>query len=40
VTFTITAFSRPASPLAKISGPISRAIQRRITSRYRQAIPS
>ena len=40
VTFTITAFSRPASPLAKTTRLISRAIQRRITSRYLQAIPS
>jgi uncharacterized protein (UPF0548 family) len=39
VTFTITAFSRPASPLAKAAGPIGWAIQRRITSRYLQAIP-
>lgn len=39
VTFTITAFSRPASLLAKAAGPVGRAIQRRITSRYLRAIP-
>lgn len=32
VTFTITAFSRPASPLGKAAGPAGRAVQRRITS--------
>jgi uncharacterized protein (UPF0548 family) len=39
VTFTITAFSSPASSLAKAAGPFGRAIQRRITSRYLRAIP-
>jgi uncharacterized protein (UPF0548 family) len=39
VTFTITAFSRPAAPLAKAAGSFGRAIQRRITSRYQRAIP-
>ena len=38
VTFTITAFSRPASALAKAAGPVGRGIQRRITSRYLRAI--
>jgi uncharacterized protein (UPF0548 family) len=34
VTFTVTAFSRPATWLAKAAAPIGRAIQRRITDRY------
>jgi uncharacterized protein (UPF0548 family) len=38
VTFTITAFSMPATLLAKAAGPFGRAIQRRITSRYLRAI--
>jgi uncharacterized protein (UPF0548 family) len=40
VTFTITAFSRPASPLAKAAGPPGRAIQRNITNRYLRAVIS
>jgi len=31
--FTITAFSRPADPLARLAGPISRAVQLAITRR-------
>jgi uncharacterized protein (UPF0548 family) len=38
VTFTITAFSRPASALARAAGPVGRGIQRRITGRYLSAI--
>jgi len=38
VTFTITAFSAPATLLAKAAGPAGRAIQRRITSRYLRAL--
>lgn len=38
VTFTVTAFSRPASPLAKAAGPVGRAIQHRITGRYLRAV--
>jgi len=38
VTFSITAFSSPATPLAKAAGPLGRAIQRHITSRYQRAI--
>jgi len=34
VTFTITAFFRPATAAAWIAGPLGRLIQRRITSRY------
>ena len=38
VTFTITAFSRPRSLLAKVGGPMSRAIQSRITNRYLRSV--
>jgi uncharacterized protein (UPF0548 family) len=38
VTFTITAFSAPATLLAKAAGRAGRAIQRRITSRYLHAL--
>jgi uncharacterized protein (UPF0548 family) len=38
VSFTITAFSRPASRLAKVSGPAGRAIQRQTTTRYLRAL--
>jgi uncharacterized protein (UPF0548 family) len=38
VVFTITAFSRPASTLAKLSGPASRAVQRAMTARYLRAL--
>jgi uncharacterized protein (UPF0548 family) len=38
VTFTITAFSRPATLLARFGGPISRAIQSRVTNRYLRAV--
>ena len=37
VTFTVTAFSRPASPLARAAGPLGRALQRHITDRYLRA---
>lgn len=37
VTFAITAFSRPASALARAAGPLGRAIQRHITNRYLRA---
>ena len=40
VTFTITAFSRPATPLARMAGPFGRAIQDHITARYLQALAS
>lgn len=36
--FTITAFSRPASTLAKLGGPISRATQTFMTQRYLHAL--
>lgn len=38
VTFTITVFSRPSSLLTRIGGPISRAIQSRVTNRYLRAV--
>lgn len=38
VTFTISAFSQPATLLARLGGPISRGIQSRITNRYLQAV--
>ena len=34
VGFTITAFSRSATRLAKITGPLGRTVQWRITNRY------
>ena len=38
VTFTITAFSRPAGLLARAAGPAGRAIQHHITMRYLRAL--
>lgn len=38
VRFTISAFSRPASPLAKLSGPAGRAVQWFMTKRYLRAL--
>jgi uncharacterized protein (UPF0548 family) len=38
VTFTITAFSRPSTLLARTGGPISRAIQSWVTNRYLRAV--
>lgn len=40
VTFTITAFSRPATLLARMAGPIGRAIQDHITARYLRSLAS
>jgi uncharacterized protein (UPF0548 family) len=34
VTFTITAFSRPATWYARLGGPVTRALQRYIAGRY------
>jgi uncharacterized protein (UPF0548 family) len=34
VWFEIVAFSRPAAPLARLGGPVARAIQTRTTRRY------
>lgn len=36
-TFTITAFSRPASGLVKLAGPLGRRVQDVVTSRYLRA---
>lgn len=38
ILLTITAYSRPASPLARLGGPISRAAQRLMTRRYLTAL--
>lgn len=38
VSFTITAFSRPASRLATLAGPAGRAIQHQTTTRYLRAL--
>jgi uncharacterized protein (UPF0548 family) len=40
VTFTITGFSRPATPLARMTAPLGRAIQDRITTRYLRTLAS
>lgn len=32
--FTVSAFSRPASPLARLGGPVTGLVQRRMTARY------
>jgi uncharacterized protein (UPF0548 family) len=36
--FTITAFSKPVDPLARLAGPIGRAVQRSVTRRYVKAL--
>lgn len=38
ITLTITAFSRPASRLARLGGPLSRRAQQGMTSRYLRAL--
>jgi uncharacterized protein (UPF0548 family) len=38
VTFTITAFSRPASFLARAGGPVGQAVQRWITNHYLRSV--
>jgi uncharacterized protein (UPF0548 family) len=40
VTLTVTAFSRPATLLARAAGPVGRIIQCYITGRYLQALAS
>jgi uncharacterized protein (UPF0548 family) len=40
VSFIITAFSRPATPLARAVGPAGRVIQRHLTARYLRALAS
>lgn len=38
VTFTITAFSLPATTLARVGGPVSRGVQQWVTNRYLRAV--
>jgi uncharacterized protein (UPF0548 family) len=38
VSFRITAFSRPATRLAKIAGPVGAVAQRQITARYLRSL--
>jgi uncharacterized protein (UPF0548 family) len=38
VTFVITAFSRPATALSKLAGPLGRQVQRAVTRRYLRAL--
>jgi len=38
VLFMITAFSRPASTLAKLAGPLGRQLQHAVTRRYLRAL--
>jgi uncharacterized protein (UPF0548 family) len=38
VRLTITAFSRPATVGARLGGPLTRAVQRRVTERYLRAV--
>jgi uncharacterized protein (UPF0548 family) len=40
VSFTISAFSRPATVLTRLGGPVARAVQRAMTGRYLRAIES
>ena len=37
ITFTVTAFSRPATRLARVGGPIARSVQDRVSRRYLRA---
>ena len=38
ITFTVSAFSHPRELVAKVGGPASRAIQRRVTEKYLVAL--
>ncbi len=38
ITLTITAFSRPATALTRLVGPVGRAVQRAMTNRYLRAL--
>jgi len=40
VVFRIVSFSRPVDALARLGSPVTRVIQRRVTSRYAQALAS
>jgi uncharacterized protein (UPF0548 family) len=37
ITFTLTAFSRPETRLARLGGPVARGVQARVTERYLRA---
>ena len=39
VTFTVTAFSKPATMLTRLAGPIGRRVQDVMTARYLRALP-
>jgi uncharacterized protein (UPF0548 family) len=38
VSFAVTAFSRPATRLAKIAGPVGVVVQRQVTARYLRSL--
>lgn len=38
VSFNVTAFSRPATRLAKIAGPVGAVVQRQLTARYLRSL--
>jgi uncharacterized protein (UPF0548 family) len=38
VSFNITAFSRPATRLAKVAGPVGAVVQRQLTARYLRSL--
>lgn len=38
ITFTVSAFSRPATMFAKLGGPVGRTIQHMMTERYLRAL--
>ncbi len=38
VSFEITAFSRPATSLARLAGPLGRQVQSAVTRRYLRAL--
>jgi uncharacterized protein (UPF0548 family) len=40
VSFTVTAFSKPSTAIARVAGPIGRLIQSRITTRYLRSLRS
>ena len=40
VTFDVTAFSRPASALARLGAPVGRAVQKAVTRRYLTGLKS
>ncbi|TQS46867.1 DUF1990 family protein [Cryptosporangium phraense] len=38
VFFEVTAFSKPATPLARLGGPLTRLVQDRVTTRYLRSL--